>query len=126
MPVPPSERAARGREAERIAARYLAASGLALLARNVRYRGGELDLVAREGDEIVFVEVRARRAGSRFDPAATLGPAKRAALLRAAARWLNENKCGQFRSRIDVVTVEVGPRGYRVRQIRGAFVDGVP
>ncbi len=126
MGTPPADRTARGRAAEGIAARYLAASGFVLLARNVRYRGGELDLVAREGDEIVFVEVRSRRAGSRFDPAATLGPAKRAALLRAASRWLDENKCGQFRSRIDVVTVETGPRGYRIRLIRGAFADGSP
>ena len=51
----------RGREAERHAERWLKARGLQVLARNYRCRFGELDLVMRQGDTLVFVEVRLRR-----------------------------------------------------------------
>ena len=54
-------RRASGQAAEDLAARYLQARGLQLLARNVRCRAGEIDLVLREGAQIVFVEVRLRR-----------------------------------------------------------------
>ena len=119
----PRRRAASGRAAEEIAARHLAARGFAILARNVRRRGSELDIVARDGGEIVFVEVRSRRRGSRFDPAATVGPRKRRALRRAAVRWLAENNLGDAFCRFDLVAVSVAPDGYRLRHLRGVFVD---
>jgi putative endonuclease len=50
----------RGAQAEETAARFLAARGLVVIARNYRTRQGEVDLVARDGDTLVFVEVRAR------------------------------------------------------------------
>lgn len=120
-PAPPGARTRRGREAEDIAERWLRASGYAILARNVRYRRGELDIVARQGGVIVFVEVRARRAGGRFDPAATLGRAKHRALRRAAVRWLARHGAGNLPARFDIVAVEIGPGGFRVRHLPGAF-----
>jgi putative endonuclease len=120
--APPAERSARGREAEAIAARYLAACGLTILERNVRVPGGELDLVARDGDEIVFVEVRSRRHGSRFSPEATIDRAKRARLARAADAWLSRRETPLARCRFDVVAVVSSRGGYRLRHHRGAFV----
>jgi len=118
----PRRRAASGRAAEEIAARHLAARGFAILDRNVRRRGSELDIVARDGGEIVFVEVRSRRRGSLFDPAATVGPRKRRALRRAAVRWLAENGLGDAFCRFDLVAVSVAADGYRLRHLRGVFV----
>ncbi|MCU0230384.1 MAG: YraN family protein [Acidobacteria bacterium] len=122
--APPGERAARGRTAEDLAARYLAAAGLEILERNVRLPGGELDLVAREGDLIVFVEVRSRRRGSRFSPEATVDRGKRARLARAADAWLSRRGLPLARCRFDVVAVVAAAGGYRLRHRRGAFVDG--
>ena len=122
--APPGERSARGRLAEDLAARYLAACGLAILDRNVRLPGGELDLVAREGDEIVFVEVRSRRRGSRFSPEATIDRAKRARLARAADAWLSRREMPLARCRFDVVAIVASRGGYRLRHHRGAFVAG--
>ena len=122
--APPRERSARGRVAEELAARYLAACGLTVIERNVRVPGGELDLVAREGDEIVFVEVRSRRRGSRYSPEATIDRAKRARLARAADAWLSRRGMPLARCRFDVVAVVASSGGYRFRHHRGAFVAG--
>ncbi|HRC69195.1 MAG TPA: YraN family protein, partial [Candidatus Competibacter denitrificans] len=54
-------RVAQGTAAEDLALRYLEARGLALVTRNFRCRGGELDLILRDGGQLVFVEVRSRR-----------------------------------------------------------------
>jgi len=77
-----------GREAEAIAAGFLAERGLHIVARNVRFRVGEIDLVAREGDTLVFVEVRLRRSHRYGGAAASITPAKRARLLRAVRGYL--------------------------------------
>ncbi len=118
----PARRVVRGRDAERAAEAYLVARGFRILGRNVRYRDGELDLVALDGAEVVFVEVRARRSGSRFDPA-SLGAAKRAALVRAATRWVGENGAGDRPCRFDLVALRLREGGWAVEHIRGAFVD---
>lgn len=120
----PSERSGRGKAAEEIAARYLAAEGMQLLERNAREGGGELDIVAREGETIVFVEVRSRRRGSRFSPEASVDGTKRRRLARAAGAWLARRGLSLARCRFDVVAVIVSSEGFRVRHHRGAFVAG--
>jgi putative endonuclease len=81
-------RAAAGAAAEALAARYLEARGLAILARNWRRRCGEIDLIARDGDTLVFVEVRLRRRTDFGDAAASITAAKRARLVAAAGLYL--------------------------------------
>ncbi|MBP7147707.1 MAG: YraN family protein [Acidobacteria bacterium] len=122
-PAPPSGRTARGRAAEAAAEQFLRSRGFAVLDRNARYRRGELDIVARLGDLVVFVEVRCRRARSRFAPEATIDAAKRRRLSAAAARWLGEHGLGNAPCRFDVVAVESGPEGLTLRHHPGAFVD---
>ncbi|MFJ3465606.1 YraN family protein [Achromobacter spanius] len=80
----------RGDHHEAAALRLLAAQGLTLLARNLACRAGEIDLAMRDGDTLVFVEVRAR-ASIRFGgAAASIGREKQTRLARAAAYWLPE------------------------------------
>jgi putative endonuclease len=79
---------ARGAEAERHAADWLAAQGLTVIARNVRYRGGEIDLVCRDRDTLVFVEVRQRSSASFGGAAASITEAKRRRLVLAARIFL--------------------------------------
>ena len=101
----PKQRA--GAAAEDAAARHLSASGCRVLARNARYREGELDLVVRERDVVVFVEVRLRT-GERFGGArASVDMFKRKRLARAAQHWLAEHYGDRWPAcRFDVVTVD--------------------
>lgn len=77
-----------GAKAERLAAAFLEARGLAIVERNYRRRCGELDLIARDGSTLVFVEVRLRRGQAFGGAAASITATKRARLLRAAGLYL--------------------------------------
>jgi putative endonuclease len=81
-------RAESGRRAEALAAAHLERHGLSIVARNVRRRFGELDLIARDGDTLVFVEVRLRRRDDYGGAAASITAAKRARLVKSAALYL--------------------------------------
>ena len=74
--------------AEALAADYLQAHGLAIVARNVRSRFGEIDLVARDRDTLVFVEVRLRRSERYGGASASITAAKRNRLVAAAETYL--------------------------------------
>ncbi|UCE31832.1 MAG: YraN family protein [Burkholderiales bacterium] len=117
-----TERQRLGREAEDRALALLVAHGLEPVARNVRYRFGELDLVMRDGAELVFVEVRWRAGRAFGGAAASVTPAKQRRLRHAAQRFLLL-ACGASRwpaCRFDVVAL--GPDG--AQWLRGAFEDG--
>jgi len=103
-----------GRLGEDTAAAYLEAQGYTLLARNWRTRTGEIDIVAREGEWLVFVEVRSRRA-ARDGGAPALGypvdsvtPRKQMQLVRLVQAYLAEMPWRGF-TRIDVIALEFGP-----------------
>lgn len=84
-----STRSAAGAQAEEMAAAFLVARGLAIVTRNFRRRRGEIDIVARDKDTLVFVEVRLRR-NSRFGGAAeSITAAKKARLVAAAGLYLS-------------------------------------
>ena len=114
MPAPSAPRAATrtpkqraGDAAEDAAAKHLAASGCRIVARNARYRDGEVDLVARERDVLVFVEVR-MRGSLRFGGAAvSVNSLKQKRIARAAQRWLFGEYGERWPAcRFDVVTVD--------------------
>ena len=95
----------RGAAAETRAARYLARHGYELVERNYRCRAGELDIIAREGDVLAFVEVRSR-ASARFGHAVTaIGPAKQRQVARVAAFYLAFRRPLAARYRFDVVAL---------------------
>ena len=96
-----------GDAGEDAALAHLREHGLVLVERNFSCRGGELDLVMRDGATVVFVEVR-RRAGSAFGgAAATIGRAKQARLLLAANTWLQRYRMPPA-CRFDVVAIDGG------------------
>ena len=78
----------RGKDAEARAARYLEARGLHIVERNYRSRYGEIDLIARDGVPLVFVEVRARSSNAFGGAAASITAAKRQKLTRTALHYL--------------------------------------
>jgi putative endonuclease len=81
-------RAELGARAEALASDYLARQGLVLVARNFRTPRGEIDVIARDRDTLVFVEVRLRSRAAYGGAAASITPAKRARLLAAAHAYL--------------------------------------
>ncbi len=102
-----NERRERGEEAESLAARYLQRQGLRLITRNYRCRGGELDLVMDDGEQLVFVEVRFR-SNPRFGGAAeSIDRHKQARLITAARHYLQRHSV-ERPCRFDVVAIEPG------------------
>ncbi|MDI3263193.1 MAG: YraN family protein [Fulvimonas sp.] len=95
-------------------------AGLVLLARNYTSRYGEIDLIARDGDSVVFVEVRQRAGAAHGDAAASVTPAKQARLIRTARLWLAAHPEHAWRAcRFDVVSFDGAAA--RMRWLRGAF-----
>ena len=78
----------RGKDAEARAARFLEAHGLLIVERNYRTRYGEIDLIARDGEMLVFVEVRARSSNTFGGAAASITASKREKLTRTALHYL--------------------------------------
>ncbi|MDA8258956.1 MAG: YraN family protein [Betaproteobacteria bacterium] len=97
-------RQAKGAAAEQLAADYLQRQGLRLLERNFRVRGGEIDLVCRDGKTTVFVEVRLRSRGDFGGAAASITAAKQARLILAARHWLLRH--GETPCRFDCILLE--------------------
>lgn len=113
-----------GRRGERIASDHLRQAGYEILAANWRCPRGEIDLIARDGETLAFVEVRIRRGKEYGSPEESITPTKQARLIEAAQTYVQENGWeGDWR--IDVVAVELGTAGklLRVSLLRNA-VDG--
>ena len=102
-----------GRRGEEIAARYLASRGLAIVERNWRCPQGEIDVIARDGGELVFVEVKTRSSVAFGHPLESVTPVKLARLRRLAAAWCEAHPGGHDRIRIDVIAV-IAPRAGEV------------
>ncbi|GAB2556521.1 YraN family protein [Rhodanobacter koreensis] len=97
-------------------------AGLTLLARNYNTRHGELDLVMRDGDTVVFVEVRYRKDASHGDAAASITASKQARLILAAQHWLAAHPQHARRpSRFDVMSYDGPPDAAHGEWLRGAF-----
>jgi putative endonuclease len=119
-------RRALGQAAEAAAAAALTRAGLRVLERNVRFARGELDLVCRDGDTIVFVEVKCRQARWGDAPAAAVSWQKRRRLVHLAQLYLKRHRLAGARCRFDVVAVTAaeGDARLAVRHLPGAFDGG--
>lgn len=107
---------------EEIAARYLHRQGLIIIERNVRTRYGEIDVIAREGDTLVFVEVKVRRRTEFGSPALAVDWRKRRRISKLALTYVGDQHCA---IRFDIIAI-TAPPGQPPRLIhhRNAF-DGV-
>lgn len=111
-------RAATGRAGEEAAARFLQGLGWRILDRNWRHGPLELDLVCREGDAIVFVEVKTRAAAGPASPADAFTPAKRDRVVRAARAWLAAHDAWALPCRFDLVGVTADGGHYHTELTR--------
>jgi len=113
---------------ERHAARALRSRGLRVLEANFRTKYGELDLVARDGDTLVYVEVRTRTRQDDFrTPLESVDAEKQRRLIRLARAYRAARRIPDCPGRYDVVEVIATPQGriLDLRHIEGAFIEGM-
>ena len=112
-----------GNRGERLAARYLRRQGLRILERQYSTRSGEIDLIALDGDCLVFVEVKTRRSNQAGDPVEAITIGKQKQLTRLALTYLKRHNRLEQRARFDVVAIlwPTGSRKPEVRHYRNAF-----
>ena len=110
-----------GREGEDLACRHLERAGIAIVERNYRCRGGEIDIVARDGETIVFVEVKERGGSSHGAAVEAVTREKRRRLVRAARLYAATHGLTESPLRFDVVSIDRDSSGPRIRHDEGAF-----
>ncbi len=115
-------RKALGERGEALARRYLEERGYRILECNFRCPYGEVDIIAQEGDCLVFVEVKTRRSRSFGRPEESITPAKVQRMMDVAQAYLQAHEGLPDAWRIDVVAIQMGPSGSppNVRLIRNA------
>ena len=115
-------RRALGERGEVIARRYLEEQGYDILESNFRCSYGEIDIVAREGECLVFVEVKTRRSRSFGRPEESITPSKKEKMIEVAQAYLQAHDSPPDPWRIDVVAIEMGYPGSspRIHLIRNA------
>lgn len=109
---------------EQLAADFLEQSGFRLLTRNWRCRKGEIDLVAEDGDTLVFAEVRTRRETGTFGtPQESVNARKQHQVRELAGMYVHMTKSYDRKCRFDVVAVRMDPEGQLIGidHIRNAF-----
>jgi putative endonuclease len=111
----------KGKEGERAAVEYLSSSGMKILDRNFVCPLGEIDLVAKDGKTIVFVEVRARQADGLCSPEESITAHKRRRLTRAALWYLKQRGLLNANARFDVIAVRWNGEEPEINWIVNAF-----
>ena len=119
--VPKDARASFGRLGEDLACEELQRRGYAILDRRFRTRCGELDIVARDGPVLVFVEVRTRSGGNFGHPLESVTWQKRHRVSRMAAAYLCQKRLPDVACRFDVVGVTAAGDGFNIEVVRNAF-----
>ena len=111
-----------GREGEEAAVHFLRGKGYRIIERNFRCPCGEMDIVARHGDVLVFVEVRSRRSHNFGLPLESIGPVKQRKLSRIALFYLQKyHLLDACKARFDVVGVRIGTTGPEIELVQDAF-----
>jgi putative endonuclease len=110
-----------GRSSEARAARYLRKQGYRILEVNYQNRLGEIDIIAREGDTLVFVEVKARRNPLLQTPKAAVTARKQRKIVQVAQAYLKAGDHQRQRVRFDVVAISAHVKPPQVELIRHAF-----
>lgn len=110
-----------GRIGEDLAVEYLTKKGYHILQRNFRFDRGEIDIVAQQGEELIFVEVKARRTVSYGEPEDALTPAKCEQIRRVAEGYMMEHDINGVSPRFDVVAIMLDEKTPVIRHLEDAF-----
>jgi putative endonuclease len=106
-----------GRLGERLAAEKLSDAGYQILERNFRCRYGEIDIIARDSDDLVFVEVKTRRGNAYGLPEEAVTWRKQRTIVQVATYYLALHECAECSWRVDVVAVQLSTAG-KLEEIR--------
>jgi putative endonuclease len=110
-----------GKFGEDVAASFLEKQGFKIIARNYRFERGEIDLIAEEGDELVFIEVKARRSRMYGTPEEAVTEEKQEQVHNVAEGYLYEHEIDNRPCRFDVVAIDFMNNKADIRHIRNAF-----
>ena len=110
-----------GRHGEELAARHFERRGYTILARNYRTPIGELDIIARDRQHLIFIEVKTRRTTRFGVPAEAVGAHKQRQIVRAAQWYLASTPHSELQPRFDVISVIAGPGEPVITHIPSAF-----
>jgi putative endonuclease len=110
----------KGNEAEQIACDHLATRGYRIITRNFNCRVGEIDIIAQNGEDLVFVEVRSWNSSATVNPVHTISRRKQERVIRAAEYYLAKHVSRPVPARFDVAIVKLGASP-NVELIQNAF-----
>ncbi|WP_093883911.1 YraN family protein [Syntrophus gentianae] len=110
-----------GKIGEEMAAAYLEAAGYRILERNYRCPFGEIDIIAQEGDTLVFVEVKSRRSENYGLPQLAVGPEKQRRISKISLFYLQSHRLEPSDVRFDVVAILLRPKNPSIELIKDAF-----
>jgi putative endonuclease len=119
--VPSSNRRVQGITGEATAVKYLQRQGFQILKQNYRYERGEIDIVAEDKNELVFIEVKARHSNKFGMPEEAVTPKKQQQIRKVAEGYLAETNSNERVCRFDVIAVDWSCRPTDIRHYRGAF-----
>lgn len=113
-----------GRKGECLAKEFLEQSGYTVLAMNYRSRYGEIDIIAEEGGDLVFIEVKTRSGDEFGTGLEAITASKRAHIIRAATEYLHEQQAVRRTCRFDAVEVDMDEDGRpaAIDVVKGAFM----
>jgi putative endonuclease len=115
------ERLELGKMGEDLALKKIKKLGYKLIIRNYRCPLGEIDIIAKDGDCLVFLEIKTRKGRSTGYAKEAVDKRKRRQISKAALTYLKENDCYEERSRFDVVAVSINGRDVETEVIKNAF-----
>lgn len=117
----PSKAQKFGKKSEALATAYLRLSGYRILERNYRNRIGEIDIIAKEGSVLVFIEVKARKTARYGSPKNAVTPAKQMKISNTALAYLKETGQLNCRARFDVVAIDARYDPPDIEVVKNAF-----
>lgn len=119
---PGQENARVGNRGEELAAAFLERNGFKIIERNFRCKGGEVDIVAKEGKTLVFVEVKSRKTLAYGVPQLAVTPFKQRQISKAALTWLARNHKHDSPARFDVIAILLSSDyQHQLEHIKNAF-----
>ena len=110
-----------GQKSEQRAASFLKKNGYTIIAKNYKWRQGEIDLIANDGDTLVFCEVKARKNKTFGTPLEGITTAKAEKIRKTAEHYMYKNGITNVDCRFDVVTIDESGEGSSIELIRNAF-----
>ena len=115
------ERLDLGKRGEKLALKKLKGYGYKCIAKNYRCPLGEIDLIARDGDCLVFVEIKTRKGKSLSYPKEAVDDRKKRQLSKVALAYMKNNNCYDVKSRFDVVAINLDQGREKIEVIQNAF-----